>query len=262
MRTDTDPRSITITISPVSDGASQTRRQMRGGHADYAARAASDSRTPPNSAPAPDTIVLLDCPLRVTRMASSDPTPLLLPLVARGERDAVARVVERYGDLVWSLARRFTGSDADAEEATQDIFAELWKKAASFDPALGAEVTFVSIITRRSLIDRQRRGAARQRHEQRAADLAASLGHGVIDPKALAGVQRDADVARAAEALAELGELTRELLLLSIAHGRSHEEIAAQKGMPLGTVKTHIRRGLASIRESLGVVVNHARAKP
>ena len=84
-------------------------------------------------------------------------SPPILPRVAAGEPTALAECMERYGGLVWSIALRLTGSRADAEDAIQEIFIDLWKSAARFDGAVASEKAFVAMIARRRLIDRRRR---------------------------------------------------------------------------------------------------------
>ena len=81
----------------------------------------------------------------------------LLNRVAAGEMAAMQECINQYGGLVWSLARRFSASAADAEDAVQEVFITLWKYASRFDESKGSETTFVSMIARRRLIDRLRR---------------------------------------------------------------------------------------------------------
>ncbi|MEO1237988.1 MAG: sigma-70 family RNA polymerase sigma factor, partial [Planctomycetota bacterium] len=69
--------------------------------------------------------------------------------------------LDRYSGLVWSLARRTLGAGPEAEDAVQEVFVELWRKADRFDPAKGKEATFIAVLTRRRLIDRLRRRRAR-----------------------------------------------------------------------------------------------------
>ena len=89
----------------------------------------------------------------------------LLQRVARGDPTATQECIKRYGGLVWSLARRMLANPADAEDATQDIFLEIWKHAGRHDPAKGSETLYITMIARRRLIDRIRKGARRPRHE-------------------------------------------------------------------------------------------------
>lgn len=172
----------------------------------------------------------------------------VLPDVARGDRAAVGRCMTRYGALVWSMARRLSPTPADAEDATQEIFLELWRSASRFDPAKGSEKVFVTMIARRRLIDRLRTMRPRFDHEIPGLD---EWAHDVpaIEPRA----DRAAEAAIARAALETLPAEQRRVIDLSIVHGLSHGDIATRVGLPLGTVKTMVRRGLIKVREALGV---------
>ena len=169
----------------------------------------------------------------------------ILPLVAAGDPGAMQRCMDRFGGLVWSLARRLSAGGADADDAVQEIFVDLWKSASRFDPAIASETTFVAMIARRRLIDRGRR---RQRRIDAAPlpEAAQPAAEAVPDP-----TERSEDAARATAALGLLRPEQQRVLQLSIFHGASHEDIARSTGLPLGTVKTHARRGLIRLREIL-----------
>ena len=173
-------------------------------------------------------------------------TDQLLPRIATGDSAAVRECIARYGGLVWSLARRFLGNSTDAEDAVQDVFVDLWRNAAKYDPAKSAEPTFITMVTRRRLIDRKRRTA----RVPVAAPLEADPPGRSGDGERMAEVNDEA--ARAAEALRGLKDEQRRVIGMAIYQGLTHEEIATATGLPLGTVKTHIRRGLMRIRELLG----------
>jgi RNA polymerase sigma-70 factor (ECF subfamily) len=171
-------------------------------------------------------------------------TDWVLPRIASGDPAAVPDCISRYGGLVWSLARRFLGNATDAEDAVQDVFIELWKNAARFDPSRSSEPTYITMIARRRLIDRKRR-AARVPPSQTLAE----------EPAGRTGtherVELEDEAARAAAVLAELRDDERRMIHMAVYQGLTHEEIAAATGVPLGTVKTHIRRGLIRVRERL-----------
>lgn len=169
----------------------------------------------------------------------------LLQRVARGEAEAVRECIDRYGGLVWSLARRFTSGDADAEDAVQEIFVNLWRSADRFDPSVASETTFVAMIARRRLIDR-----ARSRGRQPTVEVMTEVNAPPIPTRGDATETAD-DAAQASVALAKLAPDQQRVLRLSVYQGLSHEQIAQATGLPLGTVKTHIRRGLIRIRELL-----------
>jgi RNA polymerase sigma factor (sigma-70 family) len=170
-------------------------------------------------------------------------TPIL-ERVGRNEPGAVDEMMSRFGGLVWSLARRSCPTTAEAEDAVQEIFIELWKTASRFDPSIAGEATFVAMITRRRLIDRTRRRTRRPEpvalNESSPAPESSDLHLEIAEE---AGI--------ASEAFERLRPEQRQVLSLAIHHGRSHEQIAATTGMPLGTVKTHARRGLIRLRQLL-----------
>lgn len=166
-----------------------------------------------------------------------------LERIADGDSAAVRELVDLYGDLVWSLARRFTGSEADAEEAVQDIFVLLWRKAHHYDRDTGAEVTFVSVLARRTLIDRWRRAKRRPNTTE--------LKNSVPAETKAARLETDELAARAADAFAMLEPDAQTALRLSIEFGCSHADIADITETPLGTVKSRIRTGLRTIRTAM-----------
>lgn len=153
--------------------------------------------------------------------------------------------MERFGGLVWSVARRYCPSASDAEDAVQEIFIDLWKSAGRFDASIASETTFVAMIARRRLIDRTRRRARRPE--------AAMIVETIVVPSEPMGERAEIseDARLAAAAMAQLRPEQQRVLQLSIFHGASHEQISRSTGMPLGTVKTHARRGLIRIRELL-----------
>jgi RNA polymerase sigma-70 factor (ECF subfamily) len=165
----------------------------------------------------------------------------LLARVAAGDAEALRDVLARYGGLVWATARRFEPDET--EDAVQEIFLDLWKHAARFDPAIASEATFISMIARRRLIDRRRR-----RNHRPALHADAELP--VVSDEGV-GPALSAEAAQAARAMTQLRPEQREVVLLATCHGLSHAEIAEQTGMPLGTVKAHARRGLLAIRAAL-----------
>ena len=170
----------------------------------------------------------------------------ILARIAGGDRSAVADCLDRYGALVWSLAKQKLPTLADAEDAVQDIFVELWQKADRFDSRLSSEATFIVMVARRRLIDRQRRRARKPLH--------ASLENEQLNvPDRLRAVgtyaEIDEEAARAKECLQELKTDERRVIEMAVYHGLSQSTISEKTGIPLGTVKTHARRGLLKLRE-------------
>lgn len=171
----------------------------------------------------------------------------LLKNVANGEYGAVEAVIERYGALVWSIARRMAPNPHDAEDAVQEVFADVWSNADRYDPDVAAESTFIGMIARRRLIDRRRKKGREPVSEA----LPDSDLVGTSDAN-LDSVDRDDDVELVRERIAKLKPEQQKMLELSIYHGWSHQEISDQLSVPLGTVKSHIRRGLIQVRDAIG----------
>lgn len=169
----------------------------------------------------------------------------LLPRVAAGDPQAIQGCIDRYGALIWSLARRHSPSPADAEDAVQEIYIDLWKSSERFDSNKASETTFVAMIARRRLIDRHRH---RQRRPQ--TDALDPARDDVVDPNQKQ-MEASAEASLAARALATLAPQEQRVILLSTYQGMSHGQISDHTGIPLGTVKTYIRRGLQRVRKLL-----------
>ncbi len=167
--------------------------------------------------------------------------PPLLHRIAAGDPSAVRACLDRYGGLVWTLASRMLRNRADAEDAVQEVFIDLWRTAHRFDPALSSEASFIALLARRRLIDRLRR-------RERGAE---ALPEAVPARPGACRVEAGDEAARVREAMGRLAEGQRTCLSLSLTEGLSNEEIAARLGMPLGTVKSHCRRGLLRLRALL-----------
>lgn len=171
----------------------------------------------------------------------------ILHRINQGDKTAVQDCLSKYGGLVWSLARRMSANTEDAEDAVQEIFVDIWKNAERFDAAQSSETTFIAMIARRRLIDRLRYAKRRI--------SADSLEDIVTEPQNRADeeMQTSIEAKSAARALRQLRPEQQQVLQLSIVQGLSHQEISDATGIPLGTVKTHARRGLMQVREFLGM---------
>ncbi len=135
----------------------------------------------------------------------------------------------------------------DAEDAVQEVFVELWRSAGRFDPAAGTELTFVLTIAKRRLIDRTRRLRRTPLPDGDALvdNVTARTDDDVDVRDELAGLSKALDLLRPEQ---------RTVIELAYLDGQTHQEIARDTGMPLGTVKSHARRGLSRVREILGIV--------
>jgi RNA polymerase sigma-70 factor, ECF subfamily len=169
----------------------------------------------------------------------------VLQRIASGDSAAVRECIEQYGPLVWSLARRLSRSPSDAEDATQEIFLDIWRSAGRFDASQGSDKLFIAMIARRRLIDRLRKTSA----EPPMDPVEALESVAWADPGTASETSVEAEQAR--RALAELRPEQRQVLELGLLHGLTQSEIATQLGLPLGTVKSFMRRGLIRVREHM-----------
>ena len=172
----------------------------------------------------------------------------LLPRIARGDESAVGECLDRYGDLVWSLARRLLPTSADPEDTVQEIFVAIWQNANRFDQNVASEKTFVLMLARRRLIDRRRK-FGRSAQEQPISEI--SLEDDAQEQTD--SVQLADEAARANRCLEQLGQNQRRVLELAIFNGLSQSQISDHVGAPLGTVKARARRGLILLRDCMNV---------
>jgi RNA polymerase sigma-70 factor, ECF subfamily len=180
----------------------------------------------------------------------------VLQRIAGGDSDAVRACIDQYGALVWSLARRLSRTPADAEDATQEIFLDIWRSAGRFDASQGSEKVFIAMIARRRLIDRLRKITSEPPMDT--LDVLESVAWS--DPGTASQISLEAE--QAARALAQLRPEQRKVLELGLLHGLSQSEIATRLGIPLGTVKSFMRRGLIRVREYMNIDPERVAVKP
>ena len=179
------------------------------------------------------------------RSSSLTETPIL-SRIAAGDGQAVQECMDRYGGLVWSLARRM--APTVAEDAVQEIFIDLWKSAGRYDPSKASEKTFIATVARRRLIDRLRRQGRRPQMRS-LPEPDEPTAEPAVDEHLV--IERGAEARSAAKYLNELRPEQRNVIRLSVVEGMSHSEIANATGIAIGTVKSHIFRGLAKVRARL-----------
>jgi len=164
--------------------------------------------------------------------------------VADGDADALRGLYARYGRIVYGLTYRLTRDAQLAEEATQDTFVTLWKRADAYDPQRAKVTTWLFVIARNRAIELVRSRARVPEPRESVEPMGEEA-----NPADLMQIADDAE--RIALAIAELPESQLEAIQLAYFEGLSHTEIAERLGQPLGTVKSRIRLGLDRLRALL-----------
>ena len=172
----------------------------------------------------------------------------LIQRIAQGDQQALATLYDETSRFVFALALRILRDYALAEEATMDVYMQVWRQAQSFSPDRGNPSAWLLKMARSRAIDLLRRGARKKRLEE-SLEAAVSLAASTQDPEqaSLLGEEQR----RTRKALARLNPEQREAIEIAYFAGLSHTEIAQVLGLPLGTIKTRIRTGMMKLRESL-----------
>ena len=168
----------------------------------------------------------------------------LLRKTAAGDAAAFAALYKHTAAKLFGVSIRIAGRGEIAEDALQECFVTVWRRAAEYDPMRGAAMSWLLAILRNCVIDRLRRRSTRPE------------GHAVSDAAlsrlaAPDSTEQGADMRALRACLDELEEQPRRAVLLAYLYGLTREELAAQFAVPLGTVKSWIRRSLGRLRRCL-----------
>lgn len=174
-------------------------------------------------------------------MADADPgDDQLIAAVAGGDHPALLALYDRHGRVAYGLAYRILGDAGAAEEAVQDAFVRVWRRAATFDPARGGARSWLLTIVHHCAIDVLRRRAG-------APPVVAGLdeiAERQAVPDAWSDLSARLERERVRAAVAELPGEQRRAIEMAYFDGLTHREIAERDGLPLGTVKGRLRLGL------------------
>ncbi len=173
----------------------------------------------------------------------------LLERVARGDRDAVMALYDRFAPVLLAVALRIVGARSEAEDVVQEVFSRAWREAPIFDRTRGSAAAWLVTLTRNRSIDSVRARKRRDRHEEDQTREEPLVIEAPTTPEVSV-----VDAERAAAVRVALESLRREqrvVLELAYFSGLSHSEIAERLGQPLGTVKTRIAQAVKRLREEL-----------
>jgi RNA polymerase sigma factor (sigma-70 family) len=177
----------------------------------------------------------------VTTVQSDDADARLATAFADGTDDALRALYDRYGALVYRIALSTLRSRTEAEEVTQATFVSAWTGRHTFNPRSGTLAGWLATIARNRCIDRIR-AFERERLIRTAVQTTPT------SPGDPAGPERVVDRMVVADELGRLPDGQRRVLELAFFDDLTHSQISSLTGMPLGTVKSNLRRGLSRLR--------------
>jgi len=169
----------------------------------------------------------------------------LLRSVASGEKAALEDLYARTSAKLYGICLRLLGNPNEAEDVLQETYLTVWRKAGSFDPERASPITWLAVLTRNKAIDRLRRRSAASEPIEAAAEIADDR------PSADSLVEAAEDRARLAGCLGELEPRHGALIRAAFADGLSYSQLAERESVPLGTMKSWMRRSLLRLRGCL-----------
>jgi len=177
----------------------------------------------------------------------------MIERIGRGDQSAFSALYDRLSRPLYSLALRMLGDAGDAQDALQDVFLQIWSRAATYNPEQSTVFSWTVLLTRSRVIDRLRARKRRLRVVDSATgDEDADVADASTTESAADTADKNDEAARVRSVLNNLPSEQREAIELAFFGHLTHHEIAARLGEPLGTIKARIRRGLLKLRERLG----------
>lgn len=186
---------------------------------------------------------------RVSNADRNAPTDAELWIASKqGQSAAMGELYDRHASLVYGIALKVLGNPQEAEDLTQDIFIKLAYRS-SYDPQRGSLRTFLAILTRSRALDRVR---SRQRELRQVIYKSAPETADTSSGSSLLEATSQSEQNQVVQAaLSELSDQERRLLQMAYYDGLTQATISESLGLPLGTVKSRVRRGLLKLRQVL-----------
>jgi len=175
----------------------------------------------------------------------------MIAQIGRRDQGAFSALYDRLSGPLYSLAFKMLGDASDAQDALQEVFVQIWSRASTYDPEKSSVFSWAVLLTRSRAIDRLRARDRRLRVvvESTAENKVAEATDASTVESAADTANKKDEAAHVRSLLNSLPEDQRQAIELAFFGHRTHHEIAAQLGQPLGTVKARIRRGLLKLRE-------------
>ena len=171
----------------------------------------------------------------------------------QGNIQALGVLYHRYGLLVYRLLYRMLNNSQEAEDLTQEIFLSL-QESPKYNPDRGTFYTYLIVLARSRTIDRIRSKRSKKRFWQKTTKIQDLLEESA-NANPIENISFDETAKQVREALDDLSDNQRQVLELSYYQGLTQSEIAQKLNLPLGTVKTHSRRGLLKLRKNLQNII-------
>lgn len=176
--------------------------------------------------------------------ATNELTPLLRA-IASGDRVSLSALYERTSAKLYGIVLRLLRSEADAEEVLQEVFVSVWRNAGRFDEGRASPITWLCVLARNRAIDRLRRRQLNMAPIEQALEVA------LDEPSALDRLEAAQETGRLRTCLEELDERPRAMIEAAFLDGATYSQLATREGVPLGTMKSWIRRGLQRLKGCL-----------
>ena len=173
----------------------------------------------------------------------------LLRRCSRGDEVAFAELYDATSRRLFGLVLRIVRDHAMSEEVTQEVYLDVWRTSARFDPSRGSALSWLMTIAHRTAVDRVRSSESSRRRD----DTHAATHQDVDFDTTAEAAQASLEAQRVRRALATLTDAQRAAVELAYLGGYTHTEVARLLDLPLGTAKTRIRDGLIRLRDTLGV---------
>jgi RNA polymerase sigma-70 factor (ECF subfamily) len=190
--------------------------------------------------------------MRNDKSKSNEEDLSILARISEADESALAELYDKYGRLIYSLVLRIVRNDEEARELVQDVFLQVWNKAALFDHERGTFITWLVTLAHNKAINTLRSRRYKKSAQEAKQDIADITSDATVDHRTPERDALETDERRnIMRALDQIPELQRKALYLSYYEGYSQSEIAEMLGEPLGTIKTRMRKGMMKLANIL-----------
>ena len=189
-------------------------------------------------------------PLDKVTSTTSDERQRLTEALLRvrdGSQSALAEVYNRTSAKLFGICLRILGDRSEAEDALQEVYVSIWRKAGSFDPSRASPITWLAAMARNRAIDHVRSSGRRKQEPIELADNVADDAASAPDL-----IQQSQESARLHNCMAQLEQRQQQAIRAAFFNGFTYSELAERSNVPLGTMKSWVRRGLLRLKECLG----------